>query len=102
MVHVVLAPRLAPGVCAAMSGGVVLPSGGDGGRKQAAWQVAACELHVIMHVVVVEDCADAPLAPATIVAAAIIMANHRMTAGLRSRQQYSAMQTGQECTLAKL
>jgi hypothetical protein len=85
MVHVVLAPRLAPGACAAKSGGVMLPTGGVGGTKQVAWQVAACELQVIMHDVVVELCADAPLAPAAVAAAANIMANHRMTAGLRSR-----------------
>jgi hypothetical protein len=85
MVHVVLAPRLAPGACAARSGGVVEPSGGVGGRKQADWHVAACELHVIMQFVVVEVCADAPLTHSAIAAAANIMANHRMTTDLRSR-----------------
>jgi hypothetical protein len=85
MVHVVLAPKLAPAVCACRSGGVVLPTGGVGGTKHVAWQVAACELHVIMHVVVVNVCAHAPSAPAAIAATANTMANHRMTAGLRSR-----------------
>jgi hypothetical protein len=85
MMHVVLAPVLGPGACAANSGGAVEPSGGDGGRKQADWQVAACELHVIMQFVVVEVCADAaPTSPA-IAETATAKANHRMTAGLQSR-----------------
>ena len=83
--HVVLAPVLTPGACAANSGGVVEPSGGAAGTKQVDWQVAACELQVIMQVVVVEDCADATLAHAAVPAAADITANHRITAGLPSR-----------------
>jgi hypothetical protein len=85
MVHVVLAPRLTPGACACSSDGVVEPTGGVGGTKHAAWQVAACELQIIMQFVVVEVCADAVPAHSTVAATANIMANHRMTAGLRSQ-----------------
>lgn len=82
MVHVVLALALVPGACAANSGGVVEPTGDVAGMKQAAWQVAACELQVIMQFVVVDVCADAaPAHPA--VAAAASNTNHRMTAGLQ-------------------
>jgi hypothetical protein len=85
MVHVVLAPKLGPAVCACRSGGVVVPTGGVGGMKHADWQVAACELQVIMHVVVVNVCAEAASTPAAVAATANTMPNHRMTAGLRSR-----------------
>ena len=37
---------------------VAAPVGGVPGTTQDAWQVAACELQVIMHVVVVEVCAS--------------------------------------------
>jgi len=64
MTQVVFAVGLAPGCCAASRGGVTLPTAGDGGRKQALWQVAACALHDIMQLVVVDVCADAVLASA--------------------------------------
>jgi hypothetical protein len=83
--HVVLAPVLAPGACAASSGGVVEPSGGAAGTKQVDWQVAACALQVIMQFVVVELCADATSAHTAATAAANIIATHRITAGLPSR-----------------
>jgi hypothetical protein len=83
--HVVLAPVLAPGSCAASSGDVVEPSDGPAGTKHADWQVAACELQVIMQLVVVELCADATSAHAVASAAAKIIATHRITAGLPSR-----------------
>jgi hypothetical protein len=60
--QVVLAVGLAPGCCASKSGDAVLPTGGDGGTKQAPWQFAACALQVIMQLVVLEDCARAGLA----------------------------------------
>jgi hypothetical protein len=76
--QVVLAPMLAPGACAASSGGVVEPSGGAAGTKQVDWQVAACELQVIMQVVVV--CADAMPVHAVAAAAANTKPNHRIAA----------------------
>lgn len=93
MTHDVLAVGLGPGAWACVNVDVVEPTGGGGGTKQAAWQVAACELQVIMHFVEVELCArriffaaDAsPAKPAT-AANANTTAKHRMTAptGLQS------------------
>jgi hypothetical protein len=85
MVQVVLAVALGPGACAASSAGVVDPTGCGGGTKQPAWQVAACELHAIMQVVVVKVCADAALTPTAIAAAANATPDHRMTNALRSQ-----------------
>jgi hypothetical protein len=91
MVHDVLADGLAPGVWACAI--VVEPSAGAGGTKQAAWHVAACELQVIMQLVVVEDCArrifsPAGASPAQPATATTVnrTAQHRMTAstGLQS------------------
>jgi hypothetical protein len=57
------------------------------GTKQVAWHVAACELQVIMQLVVVEVCArrifspaDAALANPSSATTAITMAHARMTA----------------------
>ena len=84
MTHDVLDVGLGPGVWACAIADVVEPTAGAGGTKQAAWHVAACALQVIMHFLVVEDCAkrifspaDAALAkPAT--ATANRTAKHRM------------------------
>jgi hypothetical protein len=87
-VQVVLAVTLGPGASAASSGDVVEPTGCGGGTKQPVWQVAACELQVIMQVVVVKLCADAALTPAAVAAVAAranAKSDHRMTAALRSR-----------------
>jgi hypothetical protein len=93
MTHDVLAVGLGPAAWACVNVDVVEPTDGASGTKQAAWHNAACELHVIMHFVVVELCArriflaaDAsPATPAT-AANANTTAKHRMTAapGLRS------------------
>jgi hypothetical protein len=91
MVHDVLAVGLGPAVwpCAI----AVEPAAGADGTKQAAWHVAACALQVIMHFVVVEDCAkrifspaNASLAKPTTATTANRTAKHRMTAstGLQS------------------
>jgi len=87
MTHVMLAVELGPGVWACAIAVVVEPSDGAGGTKQAAWHIAACELQVIMQLVVVEDCAkrifspaDASLAKPTTVTTASRTAQHRMTA----------------------
>jgi hypothetical protein len=85
MVQVVLTAVFVPGDCAAKSGGVVEPSAGDPGSKQADWHVAACELHVIMQVVVVELCAHATPTPPAVAQTVNITADHRMTADLQSR-----------------
>jgi hypothetical protein len=62
MTHDVLAVGLGPAVWACAI--VVEPVAGAGGTKQAAWQVAACALQVIMQFVVVEDCAKRIFLPA--------------------------------------
>jgi hypothetical protein len=91
MTHDVLDVGLGPGVWACAI--VVEPAAGAGGTKQAAWQVAACALHVIMQLVVAEDCArriflsaDAALAKPTTATTANRTAEHRMAAstGLQS------------------
>ena len=91
MTHDVLAVGLEPGAWACAI--VVDPSAGAGGTKQAAWQVAACALQVIMQFVVVEDCAkrifspaDAALAKPPTATNANTTAKHRMAAstGLQS------------------
>jgi hypothetical protein len=80
----VLAVGLEPGLWACVNVDVVEPTGAAGGTKQAAWQVAACELHVIMHFVVVELCADtSPATPAT-AANANTTAKHRIDCRSRS------------------
>jgi hypothetical protein len=87
MTHDMLAVELGPGVWACAIAVDVVPTGGADGTKQAAWQVAACALHVIMQRVVVEVCArrifspaDAsPAKPATTTTAKRT-AQHRMTA----------------------
>ena len=93
MTHEVLAVTLGPGVCASVKVDVVEPTDGADGTKQAAWHVAACELQVIMQVVVAEDCAkriflssDAALAKPTTATTANRTAKHRMAAstGLQS------------------
>jgi hypothetical protein len=93
MTHEVLDVALGPGVWAWAIGVVVEPTAGAGGTKQAAWHVAACALHVIMQLVVVEDCAkriflsaDAALAKPTTATTANRTAKHRMAAstGLQS------------------
>jgi len=93
MTHVMLAVELGPGAWACAIDDVVEPTVGAGGTKQAAWQVAACALHVIMQFVVVEDCArrifspaNASLAKPATAATASRTAKHRMTAstGLQS------------------
>ena len=93
MTHDVLAVGLDPGVCASVTAAVVEPTGGAGGTKQAAWQVAACALQVIMQFVMVEVCArriflpaDASLTKPATAATANTTAKHRMTAptGLQS------------------
>lgn len=93
MTHDVLAVGLGPGVWACVNVDVVEPTGGAGGTKQAAWQVAACELQVIMHFVEVELCAkrifllaDASSTKPATAANANRTAKHRMTAapGLQS------------------
>lgn len=93
MTHDVLAVELGPGLWACAIADVVEPTDGAGGTKQAAWQVAACALQVIMHFVVVEVCARrifspadaAPAKPAT-ATTANTTAKHRMAAstGLQS------------------
>jgi len=60
MVHDVLWLTLAPGDCAAISGGVVEPSATAAGSRRSGRSPP--ELHVIMQAVVVEDCT--PAAPA--------------------------------------
>jgi hypothetical protein len=87
MTHVMLAVELGPGAWACAIADVVEPTAGAGGTKQAAWHIAACELQVIMQLVVVEDCAkrifspaDASLAKPTTVTTASRTAQHRMTA----------------------
>jgi hypothetical protein len=93
MTHVMLAVELGPGVWACAIAVDVEPINGAGGTKQAAWQVAACALQVIMQFVVVEDCArrifssaDAALAKPATATATSRTAQHRMTAstGLQS------------------
>jgi hypothetical protein len=87
MTHVMLAVELGPGVWACAIAVVVEPSDGAGGTKQAAWHIAACELQVIMQLVVAEFCARrifspagaSPAKPATATAASRT-AQHRMTA----------------------
>jgi hypothetical protein len=64
MTHEVLAVTLGPGVCACVKVDVVEPTDGADGTKQAAWHVAACELQVIMQVVVADVCAKRIFAPA--------------------------------------
>jgi hypothetical protein len=93
MTHDVLAVGLAPGLWACVTVVAVEPTGGADGTKQAAWQVAACALQVIMQFVVVKVCAKrifspadpAPAKPAT-ATTANRTAKHRMTAptGLQS------------------
>ena len=87
MTHEVLAVTLGPGVCACVKVDVVEPTDGADGTKQAAWHVAACELQVIMQVVVAEDCAkwiflpaDAALAKPATAATTHRTATHRMAA----------------------
>jgi len=93
MTHDMLAVGLGPGVWACAIADVVEPTDGAGGTKQAAWQVAACALQVIMQFVVVEDCAKRIFSPAdasptkpAIAATANRTAPHRMAAstGLQS------------------
>jgi hypothetical protein len=93
MTHDVLAVGLGPGVWACAIADVVEPAVDAGGTKQAAWQVAACALQVIMHFVVVEDCAkrifsppDAAPAKPAIATTANRTAKSRMTSstGLQS------------------
>jgi hypothetical protein len=50
--HDVLAVGLGPGAWACAIADVADPTDGDDGTKQAAWQVAACALQVIMQFVV--------------------------------------------------
>jgi len=87
MTHDVLAVGLGPGVWACAIADVVEPTAGAGGRKQAAWQVAACALQVIRHFVVVEVCArriflpaDASPAKPASATTANATAKHRMAA----------------------
>jgi hypothetical protein len=87
MTHVMLAVELGPGAWACAIDDVVEPTAGAGGTKQALWHIAACELQVIMQLVVVEDCArrifspaDASLAKPATVTTASTTAQHRMTA----------------------
>ena len=87
MTHDVLAVGLGPGVWACAIVDVVEPTAGEGGRKQAAWHVAACALQVIMQFVVVEVCArrifppaDASLTKPAAVTTANRTAQYRMTA----------------------
>jgi hypothetical protein len=91
MTHDVLAVGLEPGAWACAI--VVEPADGAGGTKQAAWQVAACALQVIMQFVVVKVCAkrifspaDALLAKPATATTANRTAKHRMAAstGLQS------------------
>jgi hypothetical protein len=89
MTHEVLDVALGPGLWAWAIADVVEPTAGAGGTKQAAWHVAACALHVIMQVVVLEDCArriflpaDAASAKPTTATTANRTANHRMTASI--------------------
>jgi len=93
MTHEVLAVGLELGVCARVKVDPVEPTGGAPGTKQVAWHVAACELQVIMQVVVAEVCAkrifppaDASLAKPATATTANKTAKHRMTAstGLQS------------------
>jgi len=87
MTHDVLDVELGPGVWACAIVDVVEPAAGAGGTKQAAWQVAACALQVIMQFVVVDVCAKrifspadaAPAKPAT-AATTNRTAKHRMAA----------------------
>jgi hypothetical protein len=83
MTHVVLAVGLAPGVCANVKVDVLLPTGGAAGTKQPVWQAAACELQVIMQLVVAEVCAKRILSPADAPPAAAIIATPNTTAKLR-------------------
>jgi hypothetical protein len=64
MTHDVLAVGLEPGLWACVIVVAVEPTDGAPGTKQAAWQVAACALHVIMQFVVVEVCARRIFSPA--------------------------------------
>jgi len=93
MTQEVLDVALGPGLWACAIAVVVVPTAGAGGTKQAAWHVAACALHVIMQLVVVEDCArriflpaEAALAKPTTAKTANRTAKHRMPAstGLQS------------------
>jgi hypothetical protein len=93
MTHEVLAVGLELGVCASVKVDADEPTGGAPGTKQAAWHVAACELQVIMQVVVAEVCAKRIFPPAnaspakpTTATTANNTAKHRMTAstGLQS------------------
>ena len=88
-----LAVELGPGAWACAIADVVEPTAGAGGTKQAAWHIAACELQVIMQLVVVEVCAkrifspaDAALTKPPTATTASRTAPHRMTAstGLQS------------------
>jgi hypothetical protein len=87
MTQVMLAVELGPGAWACAIVDVVEPTAGAGGTKQAAWHIAACELQVIMQLVVVEVCArrifspaDASLAKPANATTASRTAQHRMTA----------------------
>jgi hypothetical protein len=93
MTQVMLAVELGPGAWACAIVDVVEPTAGAGGTKQAAWHIAACELQVIMQLVVVEVCAkrifspaDAALTKPPTATTASRTAPHRMTAstGLQS------------------
>jgi hypothetical protein len=93
MTHEVLAVGLELGVCASVKVDADEPTGGAPGTKQAAWHVAACELQVIMQVVVAEDCAkrifalaETSVANPAIASTANRTAKPRMTAstGLQS------------------